>query len=80
VRTRFCINGQPNQEGCRGPVLDLRNCNTLGCSTWSGWSEFSACSRSCSGGVSFRTRTCLLINNVTAGSLKIYGQGQAYHI
>ncbi|XP_070201278.1 uncharacterized protein [Littorina saxatilis] len=64
-RIRTCRNPPPNACGkqCPGQDLQTQNCNLETCcvplnGNWSPWAEWSACSKTCSGGSRQRTRAC----------------------
>lgn len=65
TRIRSCTNPVPCCGGrnCEhlGPSVETRKCNTCKCvidGGYSEWCSFTACSVTCGGGVSYRTRTC----------------------
>ncbi|XP_065911543.1 scavenger receptor cysteine-rich domain superfamily protein-like [Dysidea avara] len=60
--TRACDSPRAFCRGkqCIGPVAVTRHCNTQPCpATFSEWSEYSTCTRTCGGGTQSRNRTCL---------------------
>ena len=64
-RTRNCSEPVPGPRGknCTflGPAEEIRECNTFPCpvnGSYSKWSNFSLCSKSCGNGTMVRTRTC----------------------
>ena len=64
-RTRNCSEPPPGPGGrnCSflGPAEEIKECNTFPCpvnGSYSAWSNFSLCSRSCGNGTMVRTRTC----------------------
>ncbi|XP_078382401.1 uncharacterized protein LOC144665100 [Oculina patagonica] len=64
-RNRSCANPPPANGGrdCNrlGRAAELRKCNTFGCPVdgrYSQWSRWSACSKSCDGGIKYRSRSC----------------------
>nr|XP_058946642.1 uncharacterized protein LOC131774603 [Pocillopora verrucosa] len=65
TRTRTCTNPEPQLGGkdCSsfGPDFEKRKCNTQKCPVDGGFtifSNYSACSKTCGGGVQSRTRSC----------------------
>ncbi|CAD6189314.1 unnamed protein product [Caenorhabditis auriculariae] len=64
TRRRFCQVNDPAIQGfCAGPILEQIPCVPISCSpsagSWSGWSEWSLCSRDCAGtGHQIRNRMC----------------------
>nr|XP_058953113.1 coadhesin-like [Pocillopora verrucosa] len=62
-RTRLCNSPPPSNGGksCQGPSRETVDCNTHPCSVdgnWSPWSVFGRCSKTCGGGLKYRTRSC----------------------
>uniref|UniRef100_UPI00193A61B8 uncharacterized protein LOC120335429 n=1 Tax=Styela clava TaxID=7725 RepID=UPI00193A61B8 len=57
IRYRTCINGLPG-VGCPGRPTSTESCSEDLCPTWTSWTEWSACSVSCNGGIHVRTRQC----------------------
>ncbi|KAL9963174.1 hypothetical protein ACROYT_G032349 [Oculina patagonica] len=64
-RNRSCTNPPPANGGrdCSrlGRATELRKCNTFGCPVdglYSQWGRWSACSKSCDGGIKYRYRSC----------------------
>lgn len=57
-RIRECINfgSESNDVACPGPGAETRPCGQTPCPGWSSWNNWSSCSASCVGGISFRTR------------------------
>ncbi|CAJ0567407.1 unnamed protein product, partial [Mesorhabditis spiculigera] len=58
IRQREC-----QREPCDGSATERRSCNSATCSQistsrWTGWSEWSNCSRLCGRGLKTRTRSC----------------------
>ncbi|XP_072035679.1 coadhesin-like [Amphiura filiformis] len=62
VRNRTCDNPARTYGGndCRGSSLNTIACNTKECEdgSWTAWSMWSVCSKSCKGGVQARGRSC----------------------
>lgn len=64
-RTRNCSNPVPQHGGknCStiGPAMEVKTCNERPCpidGSYTSWSEFSKCSKSCGNGTARRTRQC----------------------
>ncbi|KAM7449367.1 hypothetical protein ABFA07_002738 [Porites harrisoni] len=62
-KQRFCKNPSPKGGGkvCQGPNKFYRKCNRQPCAVhgnWSPWSVFGICSRTCGGGIKYRSRFC----------------------
>ncbi|XP_062609288.1 A disintegrin and metalloproteinase with thrombospondin motifs adt-1-like [Saccostrea cucullata] len=67
TRLRYCNNPMPMYEGnyCSGGSTNIILCNTNSCpihGSWSSWSEWNTCSKSCGNGTKDRSRDC---NNPT---------------
>uniref|UniRef100_A0A8C9DLV3 Hemicentin-1 n=1 Tax=Prolemur simus TaxID=1328070 RepID=A0A8C9DLV3_PROSS len=67
-RSRLCNNPLPSNGGrpCQGSDSEMRNCQNKLCpvdGSWSEWSPWEECTRSCGRGNRTRTRTC---NNPSA--------------
>ncbi|KAM9212162.1 hemicentin-1 [Dugong dugon] len=67
-RSRLCNSPLPANGGksCQGSDSEMRNCQNKPCpvdGSWSEWSSWEACTRSCGRGNRTRTRTC---NNPSA--------------
>ncbi|XP_013411296.1 uncharacterized protein LOC106174328 isoform X10 [Lingula anatina] len=63
LRTRTCTNPPPSNNGqtCPGDNLESQNCILRTCpvdGNWGGWTPWSNCSRTCGGGVRFKSREC----------------------
>lgn len=60
TRSRECSNGLPGSEGCEGLAIESTDCLDLNreCPHWLLWTEWSACSRTCSDGIRTRSRRC----------------------
>ncbi|KAL5248468.1 hypothetical protein ACHWQZ_G017606 [Mnemiopsis leidyi] len=63
TRTRTCTNPAPQYGGadCTGTAGETLNCNTHHCPInggWSGYGEWSKCTKFCGTGTQTRTRTC----------------------
>ncbi|KAK3550975.1 hypothetical protein QTP70_011460 [Hemibagrus guttatus] len=63
VRSRSCTNPSPAHGGqvCVGDLQETAYCQTPDCpvdGSWSRWSPWSHCDKSCGGGRSIRTRSC----------------------
>ncbi|XP_027058955.1 A disintegrin and metalloproteinase with thrombospondin motifs adt-1-like isoform X3 [Pocillopora damicornis] len=62
-RSRNCTQPVPSHGGkkCQGKAQEKYQCNTHSCpvhGAWSVWSSWSACGKTCGGGVRERTRSC----------------------
>ncbi len=51
------VNGT-NLHGCPGDTWEMKACNTEGCPTWTEWTPWTACTKTCEGGKRVRTREC----------------------
>ncbi|XP_022783430.1 coadhesin-like [Stylophora pistillata] len=65
TRHRSCTNPSPSNHGasCPGSRVQSEACNVGKCpgpvdGSWTAWSEWSTCTKSCSGGTQRRTRSC----------------------
>ncbi|XP_047464832.1 thrombospondin-2-like isoform X2 [Mugil cephalus] len=63
TRVRLCNNPPPQKggKGCAGSARETQPCNNTLCPIaggWTAWSEWSACSESCGGGLISRQREC----------------------
>ena len=65
VRTRECTNPTPKHGGrscfSLGPLKEVQSCNVFPCpihGSYSSWSNFSSCSKSCGNGTKLRARNC----------------------
>lgn len=80
-RIRDCLlpaarNGNgTNLYGCDGDTWEMRNCNEHNCPTWTEWTEFTTCSKSCGGGRRVKTRECSLPPNIPAPALALFCPG-----
>ncbi|XP_074627228.1 uncharacterized protein LOC141885237 isoform X4 [Acropora palmata] len=64
VRSRVCENPRPTNGGysCEGDATEVKPCTVRRCpinGNYSDWSDWSTCSRSCSGGIKTRKRECI---------------------
>ena len=74
--TRRCTNPPPGRGGkkCKGEDTKIRSCNGPACrASWTAWSEWSPCSKTCSTGKEISTRSCRhsltgLTSNICKGS------------
>ena len=62
-RTRTCTNPEPlyGGKGCAGPAVEAERCQQPPCpvnGVYTAWTEFSACDKTCGGGLQRRTRSC----------------------
>ncbi|CAK8695093.1 unnamed protein product [Clavelina lepadiformis] len=57
--TRECLNGVVGDVGCQGSKRRNDQCNSQKCPTWTAFSGWSKCSKTCGGGESTNSRTCL---------------------
>jgi hypothetical protein len=58
-KTRECIGGNPDDEGCTGPFFEKESCMPQNCPAgWRQWSPWSPCSNSCGHGQQTRVRDC----------------------
>nr|CAD2145093.1 unnamed protein product [Meloidogyne enterolobii] len=64
IRRRECLMSKNNQnsEECKGPKIEHLLCNTQKCPSWSEWTDWSLCSKSC-GEKSLKTRKRECLNN-----------------
>lgn len=63
TRNRTCSNPLPQFGGrnCSGEMNEIKSCSIEPCpipGKWTAWSQWSKCSKSCSGGKKYRMRTC----------------------
>ncbi|CAC5422933.1 HMCN [Mytilus coruscus] len=63
TRSRLCNNPVPSLNGayCYGKSFEVLNCSIARCKvdgSWGGWSKWSECNATCSGGIQTRTRIC----------------------
>ena len=59
--TRSCTNPPPGRGGknCKGRYIKTKSCKGQACeASWTAWSEWSPCSKSCSTGMKRKTRSC----------------------
>eukprot|EP00095_Tigriopus_kingsejongensis_P008230 snap_masked-scaffold591_size129331-processed-gene-0.4 protein:Tk08230 transcript:snap_masked-scaffold591_size129331-processed-gene-0.4-mRNA-1 annotation:"SCO-spondin" len=80
-RIRDCLlaaarNGNgTNFYGCDGDTWEMRGCNEHNCPTWTEWTEFTDCSKTCGGGRRVKTRECNLPPNIPAPALALFCPG-----
>nr|CAB3266608.1 SCO-spondin-like [Phallusia mammillata] len=59
TRSRECMHGSPGDIGCHlGTSSEEMDCEVQLCPTWSAWSPWSDCSKTCSEGERSRSRSC----------------------
>ncbi|XP_039258341.2 SCO-spondin-like [Styela clava] len=59
IRARKCINGKIGQDGCPPrQAVELESCFEPKCPTFTEWSLWGKCSRTCGEGEQISTRTC----------------------
>ncbi|KAJ7392487.1 Hemicentin-1 [Desmophyllum pertusum] len=61
VSIRRCTNPPPGRGGeeCKGKDIKTKSCNGPDCgASWTAWSEWNECSKTCSSGNEVRTRSC----------------------
>lgn len=61
VSIRRCTNPPPGRGGeeCKGEDIKSKSCNGPDCgASWTAWSEWNECSKTCSSGNEVRTRSC----------------------
>nr|XP_026695671.1 uncharacterized protein LOC100178652 isoform X2 [Ciona intestinalis] len=68
-RSRICDGEVPGSEVCKGPEQEVKTCNTEDCATWTKWSTWSKCSRSCNTGHQVRERQCNVTDIVRCSAL-----------
>lgn len=61
-RSRECSDGSEDGSNCFGQSRQKENCELPTCSKWGPWAEWTACSKSCSGGTRSTSRVCLTQN------------------
>ena len=59
-RSRICSSSRRGRP-CSGPEVNIRECKIRECAEWTAWSEWSACSKSCSQGMQSRMRDCIVV-------------------
>ncbi len=80
-RIRDCLlprtrNGNgTNLHGCDGETWEMRPCNEQGCPTWTEWTSWTECSRSCGGGRRVRLRECKLPEDLPRQVLALFCPG-----
>jgi len=70
-RTRKCSleTAKIINDECPGESIEKENCNNRPCPAWTLWSDWSACTASCGGGVQTSFRTCVGGNQGEDGCL-----------
>ena len=60
TRRRFWANGSYGAETCQGEGVQTQKCFITQCISyeWSNWAEWADCSKSCGGGVRYKSRSC----------------------
>ncbi|XP_039266278.2 uncharacterized protein LOC120341783 isoform X1 [Styela clava] len=56
--TRDCMTGKKTSKNCEGNSTKTQTCNTEDCEGCAKWSEWTACTKTCGGGLQERSRTC----------------------
>lgn len=60
TRRRFCANASYGTQTCQGAGVETQKCFITACISyeWSEWAEWADCSKSCGGGVRYKSRSC----------------------
>ena len=62
-RFRQCVDlatGKVDNKACFGDAEERESCNNQDCPYWSGWSEWTTCTKTCGAGIRSKVRECLV--------------------
>lgn len=76
-RIRECTLPKLSDFQCDGEGRELRSCNKNDCPVWTEWTDWSACTVSCGGGIKVKTRECTLPQVLGIERLKLLCPGES---
>ena len=68
------------QIECNPSQIIFQRCNSNKCPVWTEWTEWTACSSTCGGGSTKRTRECVLPDGSRSSSLYCPGESEEQNV